>query len=348
MRITYNMIPANWKDRLIEQTKKEIIQEARDKLSARYSSKQSLSPEGSRLRKLEQLQESYEFLQRELKARKQTSSNSPAKLPSKTPDLSQSFPNSLSDSLTGLKQHLGQMQLLQKRAKEILDKERLANLASISESPVLTEKALRKKRLERVDMKIPVYVPLKSIRKERNLPPAMVNTVLPNGEVMPVYMVGDPSPMYNPMVRVNQSIPNQSNREGYKDSVDATAHSKQNVSVDSVFYYRIYKKEKNKPYFEDKNQEPENELTEPPPQKQFRPVTPTDNPHAWHFRELEKNFEKPKPKRKWVKDRMDLYSEKQVKQNFLPKIDPNKSLELIMLKERASPLRSFNKVKIFK
>jgi hypothetical protein len=149
------------------------------------------------------------------------------------------------------------------------------------------------------------------------------------------------------MVRVSQSIPSQSNREGFKDSVDATAHSKQNDSVDSVFYYRIYKKEKLKPYFQQINKESEDEMVEPPPGKPFRPVTPTDHPQAWHFRELEKNVEKVKPRRGWVKERMEQYYQKQVKINFLPKIDPNKSLEVIMQRERLSPLKSFKKVKIF-
>lgn len=341
------MIPSNWKDRLIEQTKKEIIQEAKDKVSLRYNLKNSPSPEPSktnRLSKLEQLQESYEFLQKELKNRKESPSRTIKKTPAS--ELTKSFPNSNNESLEGLKQHLNQMQLLQKRAKEILMKERLANLASIAESSSLTEKALKKKRLEKVEMSIPVYVPLKSIRKEKNYPPATFNTVLSNGEVMPVYMVGDPTPRYNPLVRVNQTIPNQSNIGNYRDSLDATAHTKKNVSIDSVFYYRIYKKNKGKTKIEEKINEPESELMEPPKQKEFRAATPTDSPFAWNFRELEHKVEKVKPKRKWVKDRMDQYSENQVKKHFLPKIDQNKSFESLMQKERASPLKSFKRVKI--
>lgn len=342
------MIPGNWKERLIEQTKKEIMQEARDKVSVRYNQQYSLSPDlpksNSRLSKLEQLQQSYEFLQKELKLRKESPVRTVNKTP--TPEISQSFPNSQNESLEGLKLHLNQMQVLQKRAKDILMKERLANLASIPESSSLTEKALKKKRLEKVEMKIPVYVPLKSIRKQKNLPPATFNTVLANGEVMPVYMVGDPTPRYSPLVRVNQTIPNQSSLKNYRDSIDATAHSKKNVSIDSVFYYRIYKNDKNKISHEERAKEPESDLTEPPKQREFRPATPTDLPYAWNFRELEHKVEKVKPKRQWVKERMEHYSENQVKKHFLPKIDPNKSFESLLNKERMLPMKTFKRVKI--
>jgi len=294
--------------------------------------------------KLEQLQDSYEFLQKELKSRRESPNRSVKK--SSRPEIAQSFPNHQNESLEGLKYHLNQMQILQKRAKEILTKERLANLGGIPESSSLTEKALKRKRLEKVEMSIPVYVPLKSIRKEKKYPPATFNTVLSNGEVMPVYMVGDPTPRYNPLVRVNQTIPNQSNLSNHRDSLDATAHTKKNVSIDSVFYYRIYKNGKGKSRNEEKFNEPESELMEPPKQREMRPLTPTDLPYTWNFRELEHRVEKAKPKRKWVKDRMDQYSENQVKKNFLPKIDQNKSFESLMHKERTSQFKSFKRVKI--
>ena len=240
------------------------------------------------------------------------------------------------------------MQELQKKAKEILDREKLASMKTIPEVPVLNEKLLRKKRLEHVELKIPVFVPLSTIRKEKHMPPNYINQVLPNGEVMPIYVVGDPTPRYDPLIKMQHPVPTKNYNREYRESVDATAHSHHD-EIDSVFYYKLFKNAKYKKEHESLTPDLKKDLIEPPTGKKLRPTTPTGIPYVWMFRELEYENKKVVPKRKWVSERMNKYYKQRVKKDFLPKIDPNKSLELELNKEKQNfPLKSFNKVKFLK
>ena len=269
----------NWRERLLEETKKDILKEAREKAQTiRYSQKlqQSLDSDEklSRIQRLQELQRNYDILQLELLNRSPQISVPSKKAPSKSPDIIDSFTvsNGNSDKISSIQPHLDQMQLLQQRAKKILEKERLASMATVPEEPILNEKLLRKKRQERVHLKIPTYVTSSSIRKEKKLMPNLVNRVLPNGEVMPVYVVGDPIPAYDPLVKVYSLIQNQNAGFGYRDSVDATGHSQQNSSIDSVFYYRVLKKQRKNAKMENFTPEPCGNLTEMPKTKEQRPL----------------------------------------------------------------------------
>ena len=348
-----------WKEQLIEEVKKEIAKEARekvvelqktDRLSRSLDSQEKLK----QIKKLQELQRNYDYLQRELLIHTNSIKHpkSPVKYPILPPPLDSSYTihSSLPSDKATLSQykvnHLSQIQSLQNRAKLILEKERIANLHRLSEVPALTEKILKKKRQERVELSIPVYVPLSSIRKEKHLPPTVVNQILSSGEVMPVYMVGNPTPTYDPMVKIQQTIPNSNFNRQYRDSVDATAHSNQNASMDSVFYYKILKNSKNKNVNSGFTPEPNRDLTEAQLGRNLRPMTPTGLPHAWMFRELEYDSNKIEPKRKWVGERMSKYYEQRVKKDFLPKIDANKSLEIKLNKEKKKFYnRAFEKVK---
>ena len=343
-----------WRERIIEATKKEIIKDAREKaVDLRQNDRLNHSIESQeklrRIKKLQDLQRNYDYLQKELFSNKNSPSTSIKPLGKAAQEAYDTLHSSLnqSEKSSALHSHLEHLQYLQLRAKQILDKERIAKLSAIPEAPVLNEKMLRKKRQEPVELKIPVYVPLSSIRKEKHLPPTMVNQVLSSGEIMPVYVVGDPTPRYDPLVKINQVIPSESCNKQYRDSVDATAHSNHDLSVDSVFYYRIFKNVKGKKVNESFTPEPIKDLTEAKLDRNARPFTPSGMPYVWMFRELEYDQKKKAiPKRQWVSDRMSKYYEDRVKKDFIPKVSHNKSLELKLNRERQNfHLKQFERVK---
>jgi hypothetical protein len=328
---------------LVPQFKKETKQDMHKKDS-------DLDQTQIKNQKLKELAKNYEFIENELfkhKKSKISSSSSPLRMDSKIPDQNQS---DLSlgevDKTSSYQYHLVQMQNLQKKAKEMLEKEFLAKMKKIDEVPVLNEKFLRKKRQEHVESKIPMYVLMSSVRKDKKLPPRFVNQSLSSGEVMPIYVLGDPSPRYDPLVKVEQHIPSQSLQYEYRDSVDATAHSYHDEGG-SLLYYKIYKSSKKPKVYESFTPEPSNSLVEPPATKNLRPITPTGMPYAWMFRELEPDKKKINPKRKWVSQRMNEYYKLRVKKDFLPKIDANKSLEIELNKEKKNfRMRSFPRVRL--
>lgn len=343
---------ALWREQLIEEVKKEIMTQAREKAkeireSPRLETSIDSQEKLRNIKKLQDLQRNYDYLQREL-IQHTNSIRAQTKVPLRPmKSLLDSTPSmSISDRSSVLQSHVSHMQYLQNRAKLILQKEKIARLATILERPILTEKLLKEKRKEKVDLKFPVFVPLSTIRKEKHLPPRVVNQKLSSGEVMPVYMVGTPTPRYDPMVRIEQSIPIQNRCNEYRDSVDATAHTNHNISMDSVFYYKIFKNPKGKKSITSSTPDPVKTLTEAQLGKSPRPLTPTGMPNVWMFRELEYDKKNIKPKRKWVADRMQKYSEVRVKKDFLPKIDPNKSLELRLNQEKQNhQIKSFDRVK---
>ncbi|CAG9329572.1 unnamed protein product [Blepharisma stoltei] len=267
----------------------------------------------------------------------------------------------LSKSNSPYKIHLERVMHLQNQAKKILLKERDPSsvLTKIHEEPELNANLLKKIGEVTVPLRYPVYVPESTIRKAQGLPPPIVNKVTKTGEVFPVHIVGDPSPAYDPLIKVETTLKKVNNSDPQKgkyrmdgnESIEAKAYTQFNFSEDSDEYWVAYwkKKEKIKQIGKSADMDiPTGEMTQVPKFKEARAVTPKGKYYNWTFRELAKEEREIKPKRKWVRDRMDIYYDKRVKKDFLPTVSDKKSLEIKMIKEleEIKKPRSFTRVKI--
>ena len=83
------------------------------------------------------------------------------------------------------------------------------------------------------------------------------------------------------------------------------------MSIDSVFFYRIYKKDKEKSEIEEKFNGPISELTATSKEKELKPSIPLN----LNFREFQHEVGKPKL---YIMYTMHKYSEMQFKNTFNP------------------------------
>jgi len=240
------------------------------------------------------------------------------------------LPRTLSKSLSPTKspkKNLPTPQYDLQQIKEIISRDNQC-LFQIDESPKLDAKALKSLSQERVPLKVPSLVPLSNLRRSNNLPPPVVNHQTVSGEVIPVYLVGKPSPAHDPLIPVETKLYKEQ-LTSPKESVKAKAFTHRGNGI-SMNYYEKLRAKKLRNKINQKNFF-EKSLTKAPVEKNPKPKTPVLKDYC--FRDLE--YDKPKsksPQRKWVLDRMKAYYDKRVKADFVPVPDINKQLELMKIK----------------
>lgn len=150
-------------------------------------------------------------------------------------------------SISPYKIHLDRVSQLQNHAKRILQKEKDPSsvLTRIHEEPELNASTLKKIGDIIVPLRYPVYVPTSTLRKAQNLPPQFVNMTTKTGEVFPVHILGDPTPAYDPLIKVESTLKKAESpikadgrykRFDGNESVEAKAYTQFDFSEDSDEY----------------------------------------------------------------------------------------------------------------
>ncbi|CAG9324998.1 unnamed protein product [Blepharisma stoltei] len=302
-----------------------------EKLHLKESRQREMNERQAEKRKnLERIQALEDELLRELENKTRRSRNSNSK---------QSTSRSLSDTRSTGDSHLQQMRDLQAKAKQMM-KGKLY-LEEDSETPSIPDQNQEFLGSDEKQISIPVYIPQSMMRKAQRIPPPTIPHITRNGDVLNVHIISDPT-YSDPLVRAEAQVERseieefakQMNKKSIKDvitDIQAQFESGYKLSSSPTKSQSLSpKKRKEKPREETLYLPKPDDL--PVVREQ---VTPKGKLRYHLFREIPLDEVKHEAQRVWVSERMKQYSTI-VKQNFTPKPDEMKQIELQLLREKST------------
>jgi len=172
-------------------------------------------------------------------------------------------------------------------------------------------------------IEIPILVPLSVYRKSHNLSPPFIHQANKDGEVFFVHLTSDQCKMNDPLVRTKAKVQKT-------ELKSLSRHKNVGEIVEEI-----------------KHQFDMRSLSVDGGQDSGNTLVPKEKPEFYMFRDTPNEVNKGEIQRRWVKNRMSVYS-KEIKKNFLPRIDERKTIELAILQERRKKFKpaGINKLRI--
>ena len=262
-----------------------------------------------------------------------------------------SFNRPFASQFTQMKTHLKKVLELHHKAKELIMKEKSPGPPKKTKSHEhpLNPAALRSLSEEPVPLRMPVYIRESEYRKAQNLPPQMVYRTTRTGEVFPLHLVGNPTPAYDPLIKVETTIYPKvhfpSKRQAAADSLVANAYTRNQDSEESMQFYGRHKSTDERSPSVTTTEPNPRLLTKAPPQAEPTATIPMGRGYSFTFRDLPRDTSSPhKPARKWVNQRMRVYMNERVNKDFRPRPSGDKQLELALRNYRLEKPKSMERV----
>jgi hypothetical protein len=211
--------------------------------------------------------------------------------------------------------YLDHLKRIQSKTKELLNYN-YNSLSTDPPKPVLNKENLKSINKPLPPIKIPILVPKSVLDTSKKIQPPTIQKTLKNGDVISVYLVSDPSPAYDPLVKAEVVL--DKNNLDLKNPFEAEIHN------DQVTRWKSISPKRKK--YEDLD------LTKPQAVN-LRESTPQMKVQRYNYRDYSFDTSNHKPYRHWVGKRMEVYS-KIIKNDFKPKVSEKKQIQIQIAKEK--------------